>query len=190
MKNVELPFVETLFDCLDDVVFCAKSCQGIYLSVNAAFADRLDGLQKSDIIGKTAHDLFPAPLAQVFEEQDQSVLSNARPIQDQLERITNADGSMGWFLASKFPVFNESSDVVGLVGISQNLNWGGSAELELAELKSVVEYIKQNLDQPLRTEPLANETYLFDIGNVGHEALHSMRGYRFPVNGQDSLLIR
>lgn len=157
MHDFELPFVESLFDCLGDVVFCVKDRQGVYQSVNDAFVDRLDGFQKLEVVGKTAHDLFPGSLAIVFEEQDQSVFEHARPIRDQLERITNADGTMGWFLASKFPVFNAQQEVVGLVGISQNLNWGGSAESELAELKSVVEFIKQNLDQPLRTEPLANQ---------------------------------
>lgn len=162
MNPLELSFIERIFDCLGDVVFCVKDRTGIYQSVNDAFVERANGRDKSDLIGKTASDLFPAPLAAVYEHQDRSVFQHARPIQDQLERITNSDGSMGWFLASKFPIVDEHQYVIGLVGISQDLNWR-SEDLELANLKTVIDFIKKNLDQPLRTEQLAQRISLSTV---------------------------
>lgn len=163
LKTVEIPFMEQLFDCLPDVVFCVKNCEGVYQAVNLAFVDRVNGTDKSDLIGKTATQLFPELLAITYEQQDQSVLQEGRPIQDQLERITNSDGSMGWYLASKFPVLDQNDEIVGLAGISQDLNWPSDGDLELANLKTVVEYIKNNLDQPLRTEMLATRISLSTV---------------------------
>ena len=151
----DLKLVEQIFDGFGDVVFCVKDRQGIYRSVNLAFLERVNGNDKSELIGKSASQVFTSALALGFDSQDELVFETGRSIQDQLERITNSDGSIGWYLASKFPVCDESGSIVGLVGISQDLNWPSESDLELANLKSIVEYINDNLDQPLRTEQLA-----------------------------------
>lgn len=163
MQSFELIFIEQLFDGLTDIVFCVKDREGVYRSVNQAFVDRVHGNDKSELIGKSATQVFAKSLASGYELQDQSVFENGRPIQDQLERITNADGTIGWYLASKYPILDDHQNVVGLMGISQDLNWPSESNLELANLKAVVEYIKDNLDQPLRTEQLANQFSLSSL---------------------------
>ena len=157
MHQFELSFIEQIFDGLGDIVFCVKDREGVYQSVNLAFVDRVNGNDKSELIGKSASQVFTESLACGYESQDNTVFESGRPIRDQLERITNSDGSIGWYLASKFPVFDSNQTVVGLVGISLDLDWPRAGDLEIANLKSVVEYIKDNLDQPLRTELLAKK---------------------------------
>ncbi len=155
--------VETVFDALGDVVYCVKDRQHRYCSVNQAFAERVNVFDKSEMIGRTARDFFPPSLAEVYEGQDQVVFGHARPIQDQLERITHRDGSMGWFLASKFPLTGTDGEITALVGISQDLHTPSDSDLELANLGSVVEYIRNNLDQPLRVEQLADRISLSQV---------------------------
>ena len=155
--NFELAFLEQLFDCMADVVFCVKDPRGVYLSVNQAFVERVNGNDKSDLVGKSARELFTETLSDSFEEQDRQVLQTGRPIKEQLERITNSDGRLGWYLASKFPVHDDDKQIVGIIGISQDLNWPRESDLELANLKTIVEYIRENLDLPLRTEQLAKK---------------------------------
>ncbi len=155
MNQFDTNLMERIFDGLGDIVFCVKDRAGVYSSVNQAFVERVNGNDKSELIGKTASEVFSPRLSAGFNEQDKTVFENGRSLQDQLERITNADGSMGWYLASKFPIFDEQKNIIGLVGISQDLNWPSESNLELANLKTVVEFIKDNLDQSLRTEQLA-----------------------------------
>lgn len=157
MHPFELSFLEQVFDALGDIVFCVKDRSGIYQAVNRAFVDRVNGNDKSELIGKSASQVFTESLASAYELQDQMVFEIGRPIRDQLERITNSDGSIGWYLASKFPIFDADQKIVGLVGISQDLDWPSDSNLEMTNLKSIVEYIKDNLDQPLRTEQLAKK---------------------------------
>ena len=147
--------IESLFDAMGDVVYCVKDLQGRYQSVNQAFAERVNVSDKSELIGKTASDLFPNDLASVYNQQDQTVFQESRAIQGLLERIAHHDGSMGWFLASKFPITSEQGVSEGLIGISQDLHTPSDSDLELSNLKKVVEHIYQNLDSPLRVERLA-----------------------------------
>ena len=155
IQSIELPEISRVFDCLGDVVFCVKDFQGRYIIVNDAFADRVKSDDKSEVIGKTAEQFFPSELAETYRQQDEIVLKQGNPISDQLEQITNVDGTIGWYLASKFPLIRDGQ-VVGLVGISQDLQTPSDRDLEMANLKSTVEFIRQNLAQSFRTDQLAS----------------------------------
>ncbi len=161
--SLSLELVQQLFDALGDVVYCIKDRQRRYLSVNQAFAHRAGVAAPELMLGRTADDFFPQSLVEVYDEQDAEVFSTGRPIIDQLERITNPDGSLGWYLASKFPVVNETGEVTGLAGLSLDLHSPSVNDLEIANLKSLVEHIRSNLDQSLRTETLAQSIGLSAI---------------------------
>lgn len=159
-ERLPVPLIESAFDALGDVIFCVKDSERRYRAVNQAFADRLDVPDKQDLIGKRAEDFFPETLAGIYAAQDRLVLSSARAVRDQLEQITHRDGSMGWFLADKFPLLDDSGAASGLLGISQNLHTPSDSDLEIANLRNVVEHIKTHLDQPLRVEQLARRISL------------------------------
>lgn len=160
---LEITLLEQIFDGLADIVFCFKDLDGIYRSVNLAFVERVNASDKSELIGKSASQVFPRGMGAGFESQDEIVFETGCPIQGQLERITNSDGSIGWYLASKYPVPGSDGSVIGLIGISQDLNWPSDSNLEVANLKSVIEYINDNLDEPLRTEQLASRISLSTV---------------------------
>ena len=147
--------IESIFDALGDVVFCVKDIRGRYLSVNQAFVERVHAGSRRELIGKTAHDLFPQQLAATYQAQDDQVIADRQPIHDQLEQITNADGSLGWYLASKFPLLDSRGKVVALVGLSQDLHAPSARDIEMANVKGVVEFIHAHIDQSLRSEQLA-----------------------------------
>lgn len=148
-------FVDEWMDCLGDVVYCAKDAEGIYTAVNHTFVERIGLKDKGDVIGKKAADLFPAHLARVYEEQDRQVIQSGQPLHDQLELISHSDGSLGWYLASKFPLRDADGTVSGIVGLSQDLRTPSDSDLELSDLKTVVDYIHEHLDASLRTDALA-----------------------------------
>lgn len=156
-------FVESLFDSLGDIVFCVKDRDGRYRSVNQAFVARVNVSDKSEIVGKRASDFFPKALTEIYEAHDNEVFTECRAIQDRLERITHHDGSMGWFLASKYPILSKDGQATGLVGVSQDLHTPSDSELELANLRTIVKFIKNNLDSPLRTDQLAEKVDLTGI---------------------------
>ena len=157
ITQLPLSLMEQVFDELGDIVFCVKDQSGMYLAVNTAFVERVGANKKEDLIGRQAIDFFEPALAESFEQQDRQVFESSHPLQDQLERISKVDGTMGWFLASKFPLCEKTGELRGLVGISQHLNWPRESDVELANLKRMVEFIHDNLDQSLRTERLAAE---------------------------------
>ncbi|MEW4455636.1 AraC family transcriptional regulator [Bremerella sp. JC817] len=152
--------VDQLFDCLGDVVYCVKDTAGRYTFVNHAFAERLGVSDPDELIGKTASDYFPAELAKVYDDQDREVLRTGQPLRDQLELISNVDGTLGWYLSNKFPILTDDGETTGLVGVSQDLKHPNDSDLELADLRVTVDYIRTHISEPLKTEELAEQVGL------------------------------
>jgi PAS domain S-box-containing protein len=146
---------ERLFAEVPDIVFCIKNKEGLYLSANPAFAERLGLKSVDEILGKTAADLFPAHLSASYHAQDEVVLHQGREISDRLELIYNRDGSVGWYLASKIPLIGKNETVIGLASISRDLLTPGDEDLRFAGLAKVVEHIHSDFSDDLKPSVLA-----------------------------------
>ena len=155
-KRVASPrFCERLFTHLPDVVFCLKDDKRRYQAANPAFAARTGLDAPSKLLGKTAEDFFPPHLAEVYKEQDEMVLTTGHEIVDRLELITNRDGSLGWYLATKVPLHDAAGRVVGLASISRDLGTPSAEDLKFAGIQRVVSYVQDHLEEELRTADLA-----------------------------------
>ena len=151
--NVEL--AERIFRVIPDIVFCVKDEKRTYRSANLAFVHRLGLKSEDQVIGKRAEELFPADLAEVYQKQDEDVLLRGSEFSDRLELITNRDGSLGWYLASKFLLKNEEGGVIGLASISRDLDTPSAGDLKMAGLQRVVDWVYENLEKEMTVSDLA-----------------------------------
>lgn len=146
-----------LFETLVNVMFCVKSVDGTYTEVNTAFVRRSGRTSKRDVIGRTAAEIFQEDLAERYEEQDRAVFASGEPLRDALELIRRPDGSLGWYLTTKLPVFDNdgSSKVVGLASVSRDLLTPTSENIEVEGLQLLVVYVKEHLAETIRVADLA-----------------------------------
>jgi PAS domain S-box-containing protein len=156
LRDVASPrFCERLFAHLPDVVFCLKDRERRYQAANPAFAARIGLRDPRQLLGKRAEDFFPGSLAKVYREQDTTVLTTGRELCDQLELVSNRDGSQGWYLATKVPLHDAAGRVIGLASISRDLGTPREEDLEFAGLRRIVEHIRNHPDGDLRPASLA-----------------------------------
>ncbi len=146
------PVLLALFDELVNVMFCAKGTDGRYVAVNPAFVHRSGRSSRREVVGRRASDLFPPPLAERYEEQDQRIFETKVPLRDELELIRRPDGSHGWYLTTKLPVVAEGQ-IRGLVSISRDLQ--APDDSDLGSLSRVVELVRDRLADTLRVADLA-----------------------------------
>jgi PAS domain S-box-containing protein len=147
--------VDRIFRVIPDIVYCVKDVERVYRSVNPAFAERLGLKSEAQVIGRRAEELFPETLAEVYRKQDEAVLQGGGEVVDRLELITNRDGSLGWYLASKFPLTDEAGVVTGLVSISRDLQSPSVGDLKMAGLRKVVDWVHDHLDEEIKVPDLA-----------------------------------
>ena len=147
--------VDRIFRVIPDIVYCVKDSERIYRSANPAFAERLGLKSEAQVIGKRAEELFPEELAEVYRKQDEAVLQGGEEVVDRLELITNRDQSQGWYLASKFPLTDDSGAVTGLVSISRDLQSPSVGDLKMSGLRNVVDWVHAHLDEEIKVPDLA-----------------------------------
>ena len=156
LKALERPFLgDELFDRIADTVFFLKDHLGRYVAVNQTLVTRCGVKAKGDLIGRTAREVFPAPLGARIAEQDERVIAGARSISGQLERHLYPGGKEGWCLTWKEPLSNGCGRVVGLSGISRDLINPAAIQADTAALSEVLDHIRDHLDASLRLGDLA-----------------------------------
>ncbi len=137
------------------VMFCVKDLDGRYVVANRAFAERAGLPAAGAVVGATAHDLFPAELADSYAAQDAEVLATGQPLTNELEYISRPDGSIGWYLTSKSRLADDAGDASGIVSISVDLRTPADAAAPHAGLARAVEYLRAHLAQPIAVADLA-----------------------------------
>ncbi len=153
-------FALGLFDSLPDVVFFAKDTAGRYRAVNDTLVRRLGRRTKTEIIGRTARDLFPALLGERYLEQDITVCRTGKPIDDLLELHLYPDGHEGWCVTTKVPLCGETGDLIGVVGTSRDVRPPDPGSGSLAGIAEAVRIVHEHPGRPHRVEELARRAGL------------------------------
>lgn len=137
------------------VMFCVKDADGRYVAANRAFAERAGVSGPGEVIGRTAHDLFPAELAAGYAAQDEAVMERGQPLTNELEYITRPDGSIGWHLTSKSRLVDDRGRPCGIVSVSVDLRTPADAAAPHQALARAVEYARHHLGGSTAVSDLA-----------------------------------
>lgn len=148
------PELVALMDELPTTMFCAKDAAGRYVAVNEAFVRRTGESDRRRVLGRVAADLFVAPLAERYAEQDRRVLTTGRPLRGEIELIRRPGGSPGWYSSAKLPL-RAGEAVIGLVSVSRDLGAHDVHDEALASLAQVVALVHDRLDEPPSVSELA-----------------------------------
>lgn len=147
--------LEPIFDAMQDVVFFVKDSDACYVLANATLAARCGFKDKRALIGKRAEQVFPARFGQIYTEQDETVLKQGIKLIDQLELHIYPGRRSGWCLTSKLPLQDASGGVLGLVGISRDLQAAEDSHPAYSRLAIAARYLQENYAQPLRLQDIA-----------------------------------
>ena len=154
--QLEAPFTgEALFDCLTDLVFFIKNARGEYVVVNQQMVERCGRREKSEVLGRKADEVYPPPLGQSYRAQDEALLRTGEPILNQLELHLRHSGGTGWCLTNKLPLRGRQGQVVGLVGISKDLQAPNEKDADYARVAKAIRHVQTHFDEPLKITDVA-----------------------------------
>jgi AraC-like DNA-binding protein len=110
-----------LFDDSPGCLFVVKDAQGRYVSFNASLSRRVGAECLRSLQGRLATDIWPLPLAQRYEAQDDWVRQYRAPLLHQLDPILLPDRSPGWCITHKFPLHARDDQLVGILCLSRDV---------------------------------------------------------------------
>ena len=141
--------IAPLLDTLADVVFFIKDSEARYAFVNQTLARRCGFKSSSELLGLTAEMVFPARFGPLYTEQDRRVLSSGRELADQLELHLYFGNQPVWCLTHKLALRGPQGQVVGLAGISRDLQAPQSSHPAFEKLAEVDAHIRRHFAQPI-----------------------------------------
>ncbi len=129
--------VYELFDCIENVSFFAKDCEGVLLAANQYLVELYEFETESELIGHTDFDLLPRRLAEKFRRDDLEIMESRTPATRIVEIFLNRQGIPSWFLTSKYPIVDINRKAIGVMGIIQDYEqqrrlFSGESDMTLA----------------------------------------------------------
>lgn len=97
-----------------------KDLSGKYVHVNQEMADAI-GKTVEEVIGCTDWELFLPEEAEVFTRVDREVLETGKPTRTESDHEHFYRGHR-YYVTNKYPVHNETGDIIGVVGISHDIS--------------------------------------------------------------------
>lgn len=161
LASLAEPFTgEGLFDSLPDVVFFIKNRRGEYMVVNQTLVERCGLRDKRELLGRRADEVFPAPLGANYLAQDERVVRSGEAILNQLELHFFPAGGRGWCVTNKMPLRDRAGTVIGVAGISRDLQAANERSEDYAHVADALRQIQSHYDQPLKVKELARQAGL------------------------------
>ena len=116
----------------DSIYFKDRECR--LLRVSRKMAMSLGFSDPAELIGKTDIDLYGEAFGLGTRLDDIRVMETGRPMIGVIESRLLDNGQTNWTLTTKLPLHDESGDVIGLVGITREINEIRQNELALGHL--------------------------------------------------------
>ena len=101
-----------------------------YLGCNAMFARDAGFSSPEDVIGKDDFQMAWREQAELYRADDKRVMTLGQPKLNYDEPQTTADGSMIWLRTSKVPIRDDTGDVIGILGIYEDITARKQSEVE------------------------------------------------------------
>jgi len=154
-----LDLLEALFAPLTDNPFFVKDLGLKYVAANDAML-RLCGMaNRSELLGRTAWQVYPPQYAAHCEADDREVLAG-RPIVDRLEMVVAARRAPSWLLFSQMPIRDKRGRIIGIAGVSRRIDLRRHDNAVHARIAATIRHIQKHFDAPLNLKRLCAISHL------------------------------
>jgi two-component system, sensor histidine kinase and response regulator len=166
-----------------------KDRNSVYITCNRNYARDL-GSEVETITGKTDFEFYPKESADKYRTDDQRVITKGT-IEAYEEKIF-AFGQERWVYSTKAPYCDEKGNIVGVIGILEDITERKQAEETLKQSKKALEESNRRLEQAVTVAnqmalaaEKANAAKSEFLANMSHEIRTPMNG----VIGMTGLLL-
>jgi PAS domain S-box-containing protein/putative nucleotidyltransferase with HDIG domain len=153
-------FNRSLVEHLPQLIF-VKDRNSVYLSCNAKYAHSL-GIKPEEIAGKDDFAFYPRELAERYRADDLTVINTGKSTD--IEEKYHVAGEEGWVHTIKVPYRDEHGNIVGVLGIFE----------DITERKQIEEERRQNAQKLVKAmestiEAMATTVEMRDPYTAGHQ---------------------
>ncbi|MFC2090857.1 PAS domain-containing protein, partial [Bacteroidota bacterium] len=108
-----------------------KDTDSHFIFANKKTADTIGVHDPEELYGKTDFDFFDEHYAREYAEDEQHVIKNGIPLVAKLESRKARGGKETYYSSTKIPVTNEENEIIGIIGIGENVSDRIRTDIEL-----------------------------------------------------------
>jgi rsbT co-antagonist protein RsbR len=142
--------LQIAMDHLPQTVFW-KDRNLVYLGCNQRFANDALLTTPAAIIGKTDYDMPWTAQAALYRADDQQVIDSGIAKLNFEEPQSRPDGTTNWLRTSKIPLLDAAGEIVGVLGMYEDITEYKRIEVERADLQEQIIRTQQNALAELST---------------------------------------
>ncbi|MDD2815908.1 MAG: CHASE domain-containing protein [Thiotrichaceae bacterium] len=154
-------FLRLIIDHIPHIIFW-KDRNCVFLGCNQKLAVMAGKNSPEEVVGKTDYDMVWHEEAAIFQAKDRELMEEGQSMYHFMEELQAHDGSRIWLETNKIPLYNEAGQIIGILGVSEDVTQRRLAEIALQQAKEAAE--------------VANQAKSAFLANMSHEL-------RTPLNG-------
>ena len=159
-EGVQSMPLSLLADQIPGCYLFAKDLEGRHMLANKRSLSRCGLTDESQIIGRKDEDFYPHELCVKYAEDDKKVFETAKPLLQVSELAVNENDLIDWFITSKYPLFNNKGDVVGVLGMTIECDKSYATYDSYSEIYPAVKYLRENFKTKISIDDLVQKTNL------------------------------
>jgi PAS domain S-box-containing protein len=174
--RAEKQLVDALMDSVPDSIYF-KDRRSRLTRINRKMMQDLGLADMAEAIGKTDVELFGPEFGRQTLAEEQRVLKTGEPIVGLLESRQLADGRLNWTLTNKVPLRDADGRIIGLAGVTREVNDLKRAEAVLKKHSEQLEEMVEERTKELRIaqEQLLRREKLAVLGQLSGGLAHQLR---------------
>ena len=137
LRREQFLLTSLMLNIPDNIFF--KDCDGHYLRINRAMANRFGLDSPEDAVGKTASEFFSDVYAARIKSDEQQIMASGEPVVGEEELVDWPNGSQTWVSVIQMPIREDDGTLAGLFGLSHDISDQKLAQQAMREARDAAE---------------------------------------------------
>jgi PAS domain S-box-containing protein len=152
--------VNAFLENIPDYIYF-KDLQCRFIAASKSLALRHGCANPAELVGKTDADFFQPNYAELTRQEEDRIMRTGKPMLDAVRKVVWSDGQASWVRTCKLPLRDESGEIIGTFGITEDITAARQMEDDLERTRK--EFIESS-----RLAGMAEVAtgLLHNIGNV------------------------
>src|SRR5262249_11947561 len=135
---------DTVIENVPVTIFVKDAQDFRYLLINRA-GEAYHGIPREQMIGRTAEEVFPKPVADLIGAHDRELVATAREIFYPAHEITTPGNGTRTITSKRLPIFDETGEPQYLLGVIEDITERREAEKERDRNRDFLDLIIENV---------------------------------------------
>jgi len=150
----------TIFDHLPGFIYFVKDRDLRYVAYNQRLCEIFAAQSREEILGKKDDDYIPQHIMEDIRKDDLEILRTGISIINRVELVPRGNGFVDWSTTTKKPLFNQSQQICGIIGITRPFDQGTTSLSKNEELGPALQLLHHSFRENIPITMLAHTANL------------------------------